>query len=295
VQFKYVLAMVAMLVFMAASWALESKIPSMTPAPEVHASEPDHMPHATPDSRYYKSLPKKFSIPTDDVGRLILHEYGALFVAREGAVPPTTVRFRDEEEVQAFQSSVSMGAGSLAGSRVELQKPAFKALLEATEDARKDGLTIGPRGDDSSRRRFEQTVSLWASRVVPGMKHWVAARRVASKEAARILALSPFEQVPEILALEKQGIFFAKSLDKSIIYSVAPPGTSQHLSMLALDVKEFENAQVRAILARHGWYQTVTSDLPHFTYLGVKEAELPKLGLKPLRNANRTFWVPDID
>jgi len=43
-----------------------------------------------------------------------------------------------------------------------------------------------------------------------------------------------------------------KSLDKSIIYSVAPPGASQHLSMLALDVKEFQNAKVRETLARHG-------------------------------------------
>jgi hypothetical protein len=51
---------------------------------------------------------------------------------------------------------------------------------------------------------------------------------------------------------------------------------------------------VRAILARHGWFQTVTSDLPHFTFLAAKESELPKLGLKAVQNANRTFWVPDI-
>lgn len=30
------------------------------------------------------------------------------------------------------------------------------------------------------------------------------------------------------------------------------------------------------------------------TYLGVKESELPELGLKKATNANRDFWVPDI-
>jgi len=75
---------------------------------------------------------------------------------------------------------------------------------------------------------------------------------------------------------------------------VAPPGTSQHLSMLALDVKEFENAKVREILAAHGWFQTVASDLPHFTYIGAKESELPGLGLKKTTSGGRTFWVPDI-
>ena len=64
--------------------------------------------------------------------------------------------------------------------------------------------------------------------------------------------------------------------------------------MLALDVSEFENANVRRILADHGWFQTVASDLPHFTYLGVKESELPGLGLKKVTNAGRDFWVPNI-
>ena len=283
-----------MLVFMAASWALGSKIPSLTPAPEIHASDLDDMPQNASETRYFKSLPKNFLMPTDAVGQLILHEYGALFVAREGAVPPKTVRFRSEEEVQDFQASVSLRAGSIGGTRVELQAPAFSALLDAIAEAKTAGLTIGPRGADSARRRYSQTVDLWASRVIPGMKHWVAAGRLKQKDASRILDLPPYEQVPEILSLEEQGIYFAKSLDKSIIYSVAPPGTSQHLSMLALDVKEFDDSRVRSILARHGWYQTVTSDLPHFTYLGAKESELGKLGLKAVQNAGRTFWVPDI-
>ena len=64
--------------------------------------------------------------------------------------------------------------------------------------------------------------------------------------------------------------------------------------MLAFDVAEFDDERVRAVLARHGWHQTVTSDLPHFTYLGVTESELQGLGLKRSVHADRVFWVPDI-
>lgn len=284
-----------MLCFLAASWALESRIPSLAPAPETHASDFDEMPQDKSDTnRYFSSLPKNFLMPSDEVGQLLLHEYGSLFVAREGAVPPKTVIFPDEASVTAFQSEVKIDSENLGGAKIELQKAAMKELREAIVDAKKIGLTISPRGADSARRSYQHTVDLWASRVAPGMKHWVAAGKVTQKEANRILSLSPFEQVPEILRLEAKGIYFAKSLDKSIIYSVAPPGTSQHLSMLALDVKEFENGSVRAILAKHGWFQTVTSDLPHFTFLGPKETDLPKLGLKAVQNGGRTFWVPDL-
>jgi hypothetical protein len=59
-------------------------------------------------------------------------------------------------------------------------------------------------------------------------------------------------------------------------------------------VTEFNQPRVREILAEHFWYQTVVSDLPHFTYLGVPENELPELGLKQISFAERKFWVPDI-
>jgi hypothetical protein len=97
-----------------------------------------------------------------------------------------------------------------------------------------------------------------------------------------------------VLELERDRIFFAKDLSKSIIYSVAPPGASQHLAMLAFDVAEYYDAEVRSLLARHGWFQTVTSDLPHFTFLGADESDLPGLGLKRIENGDRHFWVPDI-
>jgi hypothetical protein len=100
--------------------------------------------------------------------------------------------------------------------------------------------------------------------------------------------------VPEIFKLESNGMFFSKDLSKSIIYSVAPPGTSQHISLLSLDVSEHENARVRGILAKHGWFQTVVSDLPHFTFLGVPENQLSSLGLKKTNDDGRVFWIPNI-
>jgi len=237
-------------------------------------------------------LPSGFEMPTDDVGRKLLKEYGAVFVAQGGAVPPKTVIFKNEAEVSAWQAGVSVSKENIGGVEIELQKAAMTALKEAASEAAKENQTITPRGNDAARRSYRETEELWASRVDPGLKHWVEAGKISEREAARIRALSPFDQVSEILRLEEQGLYFSKDLSKSIIYSVAPPGTSQHLSMLALDVVESENAKVRAILAKHGWFQTVSSDLPHFTFLGANEAQLPSLGLKRSVSGSRVFWTP---
>ncbi|HTH51338.1 MAG TPA: hypothetical protein VL501_05370 [Pyrinomonadaceae bacterium] len=268
--------------------------PTVTSAEEIEPM-PTPKQDLTSRQRFYKHLPKDFELPSDETGQLLLREYGALFVAREGAVPPRKVIFRDDADVLRFQGSVEVGSKVLGGRTVELQRAAMESLAEAIDEARKARLSITPRGADSARRSYDDTRRLWASRVKPGLKYWVAKGRVSPAEAKRIEALSPFEQVAEILRLEQSGIYFAKSLDKSIIYSVAPPGTSQHLSMLAFDVAEFDNARVRAILAKHGWFQTVSSDLPHFTYLGVSEKDLPGLGLKETADkTGRIFWVPDL-
>lgn len=300
------MAFLAILVF-AGCWSIDSKAgnsrtetpverPSGTPTPRVSPT-----PNATPTMSQQKKsggfmaqLPADFEQPTDDAGRLLLREYGAVFVAGNGAVAPKKVVFKDEADVRAFQASAPQSTETVGGISLTLQTPAMNALKDAIAEARASGLAIGPRGADSAKRGYQQTVTLWASRVNPGFVFWVGKGRVTQAEASRIKAMTPFQQVPEILRLEQSGIYFAKDLSKSIIYSVAPPGTSQHLSMLALDVQQNENPRVRAILARHGWYQTVSSDLPHFTYLGVPEAELPALGLKPVTNSGRTFWVPDI-
>jgi hypothetical protein len=245
-------------------------------------------------SKFTANLPPDFIQPTDEAGRRLLSEYGAVFVARGSAVPPKTVVFKDDAEVTAFQASVGHSSETVGGISIELQSAAMDSLKEAAAEAEKAGLTITPRGNDAAKRSYKDTVGLWKSRVEPGLTHWVAQGRITEQDAERIRELSPYEQVPEIFRLEAQGIFFAKDFSKTIIYSVAPPGTSQHLSMLALDVAENDEARVRSILAKHGWYQTVISDLPHFTFLGTEESGLPALGLKRAENSGRVFWIPDI-
>ena len=240
------------------------------------------------------NLPSGFSQPTDPVGQKMLKEYGAMFVAKGGASPPNTVVFKNEAEVSAWQSGVSKSKENIGGFDLELQTAAMKGLQDAIAEAKQANLTITPRGADSARRNFDGTVTLWASRVNPGLANYVSKGKLSASEAARIKALSPFEQVPEIFKLESQGMFFSKDLSKSIIYSVAPPGTSQHISMLALDVSENENSKVRDILAKHGWFQTVVSDLPHFTFLGVPENQLSSLGLKKTTDGGRVFWLPNL-
>lgn len=240
------------------------------------------------------NLPGGFVQPIDDVGRRLLKEYGSVFIARGGATPPNTVIFKDEADVARFQSGISRSSETIDGKTIELQSAAMKGLMDAIQEAGQNGLTITPRDYDAARRSYADTVSLWASRVEPALDHWVRKGRISESDAARIRSLSPFDQVLEVFKLESQGIYFAKDLSKSIIYSVAPPGTSQHLSMLAFDINEHENSRVRDILAKHGWFQTVVSDEPHFTFLGIEEERLAAFGLKKVSNSGRKFWLPAI-
>ena len=247
-----------------------------------------------PRSAFFNNVPPDFVTPRDPAERLLLREYGAVFVARGGVVAPNRIVFHDETDVAEFQSRLNISRSLVGEFKLELQTAAMDALQSAVGDAMKAGLDITPRGADSARRNYADTIELWRSRVEPALDHWLAQGRISSDQADHIRSLSPYHQVPEVLALETEGIYFAKDLAKSIIYSVAPPGASQHLSLLAFDVSEFDDPRIRELLTEHFWYQTVTSDLPHFTFLGVPERDLPRLGLKQVRSADRHFWIPEI-
>ncbi len=246
-------------------------------------------------SKFKTNLPQDFEFPKNKIGKKLLEEYGAVFVARNGAIPPVKVIFKDEREVSRWQSGVAKSKAIVGDFEIELQAAVMKNLKQAIAEAKENNLSITPRGADSARRSYAETIDLWASRVNPALAHWVKEGRLTDAKAEKIKSLSPFEQVSEVFKLEDKEIFFSKDLSKSIIYSVAPPGTSQHLSMLALDIAEFNNAATRDILAKHGWFQTVVSDLPHFTFLGAAESELPGLGLKKITDdGGRVFWLPDL-
>ncbi|HET6669357.1 MAG TPA: hypothetical protein VFH15_03905 [Pyrinomonadaceae bacterium] len=231
----------------------------------------------------------------DPVARRILEEYGAIFLADKKVLPPPVCVFTTEEQVTAFQNAAGFVAETIADAEIELQPAAMKALLKARDDAQEESLDITPRGGaEAARRNYEDSMRLWDTRFLPALEYWVGQGRLTSEQVARLQALSLHDQVAEVLELEKSGIFFSKDLSKSILYSIAAPGTSQHIALLALDVTEFDNPRVRELLAQHGWFQTVLSDLPHFTYLGLKEKDLPKHGLKSVVVDGQTFWIPNV-
>jgi hypothetical protein len=232
----------------------------------------------------------------DAVARRVLEDYGAMFLASEAVLPPPVCVFTSQKDVERFQTEAKFTLASVGGDEIELQPAAMEALLAAREEARRQGLDITPRGGaEAARRSFTDTERLWGTRFNPALAHWQKLGRLSREQVARLRALSLKEQVREVLELEKSGIYFSKDFSKSILYSIAAPGTSQHIALLALDVEQFLDRRVRLILARHGWFQTVKSDLPHFTYLGLAEKDLPARGLRSVKSGEQLFWIPNVE
>jgi hypothetical protein len=225
-------------------------------------------------------------------------EYGAVFATT--ATPPPVIIFDDAAQTEAFQSSLSLGRGVFGDHEIELQALAFDALEAAAAEMAKRGGTITARSSDAGGRTYGDTVRLWTRNVTRGLEHWEGLGRITRDRAQSIREVNPVDQVAAILDLEAtEQLFFGTFFDKSILYSVAAPGASQHLSMLAFDVAEYEECETDEVLGRHGWFRTVPNDLPHFTYLGHDRASLPGLGLRPVERINGervyVFWTPDID
>ena len=263
------------------------------------------MPEPNLSSPFYQALNQALAqrgatvadvCPNDDeVARRVLHDYGAMFVGAKNILPPPVCVFTSEDQVSQFQAAAGRAAETIGDATIELQPAAMQALLRARETARAEGLDITPRdGAEGARRDYADTVRLWNSRFLPALDHWKNAGRLTEAQVDRLRALPIKEQVSEVLELETKGIFFSKDLSKSVLYSIAAPGTSQHIAMLAFDANEFLEARVREILAAEGWFQTVLSDLPHFTFLGLAESELPERGLMPVEVKGQKFWIPDV-
>lgn len=243
------------------------------------------------------SLVQLFSILSSPVEKRLFAEYGAIFVTT--AMPPPKIMFENAREVDAFQALLSVDRALLGGYEIELQAKALVALAAAVSEMYDRGGSITARAADSGSRSYEDTARLWTRNVTRGLQHWESLGRLGAETANSILNLSPAEQVPPILKLEDtEQLFFGTFFDKSILYSVAAPGASQHLSKLAFDVVEFENEEVRSVLANRGWHRTVPSDLPHFTFLGCEEDALGDIGLERVERVCGTrvydFWIPDL-
>lgn len=247
-------------------------------------------------SLFERSLPAEISLSNenDEVSKRVLKDYGAVFVARNRVAAPPEIIFKNEEDCLAWQSKIPTKRENFGGIEIELQTAAMNDLMAARAEMRGKNLNITARGTWAARRSYQDTEKIWSTRIKPGLVFWTRRGKLSSAEAARIRTLPPAEQIADILRLESKGIFFSKDFSKSVLYSATPPGASQHLAMLAVDLNENGNSNVRQILAKHGWFQTVASDVPHFTYLGISEDELPALGLKKVVKNNRAYWIPDM-
>ncbi len=184
---------------------------------------------------------------------ILLRAYGAAFINQNPAVQlPATVLLQDEPETLAFQETLTMM--KVDGTNdCYLQASAATALNEARSQQNiplKSGY-----GSGDCTRSFATNLRFWY------------------KYANR----NTLEQV-------------RAGKETAILGVVAPPGTSQHLWGLAIDLR-VSNAQQRQALYEHGWFQTVAKDVPHWTYLGVKLEDLPQLGLKQQVINGISYWL----
>jgi len=245
--------------------------------------------------KYGADLLEICPVDSDPVAARVFSDYGSIFVSKGDGRLPRSCILDNESQVRDFQAGMNQAVETIGGVEVTLQRSAMAALQDARREASKRGLSITPRGGAAaSTRSYAKTVELWNSRFYPALKHWVGQGRIKAADADAARKAPVNKQVELVLDWEAKGIYFSKDLQKSILYSVAVPGASQHVFMLALDVEQFANGQVREILARHGWFQTVKSDLPHFTYLGHQEKDLDSLGLTSVAVSGHKFWIPNL-
>ena len=229
------------------------------------------------------------------VERRIVKEYGAVFLNADAEVEmPDRCCFKNESEVAAFQVTLKISKRTIGGCMIELQRAAMNALLKAA-----DAVAITPKGACPARRSFADVQISWDETVKAATDYWrenpnSEGKTLSAKQAENLESLAGERQIKLIFELEEQNFLFHPDRARSIAVYTAIPGASQHLLMLALDIEEYADEKVRGALAENGWFQTVVSDLPHFTYLGVSEKELPKLGLKKVENCGQMFWIPNI-
>lgn len=171
----------------------------------------------------------------------------------------------------------------------------MNALLKAVEQ----GGTITPNGANPARRSYAKVQNSWNGSVIEGANFWSGKTnskgiKLTVNEANALKLLKGDQQIKRVFELEAQGFSFHPDRTRTIAVYTAIPGASQHLLMLALDLKEYAPKKMRVALADNGWFQTVFSDRPHFTYLGLPQKKLSSLGLKTADFETRDFWIPDI-
>ncbi|WP_414569638.1 D-alanyl-D-alanine carboxypeptidase family protein [Nostoc sp. CCY 9925] len=184
---------------------------------------------------------------------ILLRTYGSVFVNPGVGIklPPKEI-FTNEQETQDFQATLTMD--HVDDTRdCYLQKSAADALNKA-RNLEKIPLKSG-YGSGDCTRTFDTNLRFW--------------HKYANNQT---------------LARVQQG------KETKILGVVAPPGTSQHLWGLAIDLRVSSKEQRKA-LNENGWFQTVENDVPHWTYIGLSEDKLPLFGLKNKLVRGISYWV----
>jgi len=234
-------------------------------------------------------------ISTDVVAARVLREYGAVFAAADTVTLPMVCIYSGEDEVLKFQKRIPTSAIDITGVRVTLQAKAAESLQKAASEAAGIGLTLTPYdGPIAGSRSYGDSLKLWNGRFFSALDYWTKNGRLTEEDRSTVAGADLRRRIEIILKWESQGIFFSTDRTRSIFSSTAPPGSSQHLSMLAFDVAEYGRPQIRDILQRHGWYQTIVGDPLHFTFLGVQENALPARGLRLVERGSNRYWVPNL-
>ncbi|MFB2772522.1 D-alanyl-D-alanine carboxypeptidase family protein [Pelatocladus sp. BLCC-F211] len=184
---------------------------------------------------------------------ILLRAYGAAFVNHNPEVQlPYKVVFGDEKETKDFQSTLSMGKVN-GTNNCYLQKAAAEALNQAKAQVNiplKSGY-----GDSDCTRTFTTNLRFW--------------RKYANNKT---------------LARVQQG------QETKILGTVAPPGSSQHLWGLAIDLRVASEAQ-REALNQNGWFRTVEYDIPHWTYIGHPLDRLDEFGFENKVIGGISYWL----
>lgn len=211
-------------------------------------------PELNEQQRFLSAIARKLPVPqTGTYEYILLRAYGAAFVNPNiGIKLPPKYIFANEQETQEFQATLTMG--HVNGTKdCYLQKSADDALNKA-RSLQKIPLKSG-YGSGDCTRTFNTNLRFW--------------HKYANNQ---------------ILAKVQEG------KETKILGVVAPPGTSQHLWGLAIDLRVGSKEQRKA-LNQNGWFQTVANDIPHWTYVGLSEENLPLFGFNKQLVQNITYWI----
>ncbi|HLO87897.1 MAG TPA: D-alanyl-D-alanine carboxypeptidase family protein [Nostocaceae cyanobacterium] len=207
--------------------------------------------------RFLNTIANKLSIipQPGSYEYILLRAYGSVFLNQDFNIRlPQKVLLNNEQETKEFQSTLTMVR--VDGTReCFLQKPAADALNKA---------------------KLLQNIRLKSGNVGDCTRTFALNQRFWQKYANN-----------RTLNAVKQG------RETRILGVVAPPGSSQHLWGLAIDLQVYSPLQ-REALNQNGWFQTVENDVPHWTYLGLAEEDLPNFGLRPKVVRGITYWLTPI-